>query len=52
LPISLPDFIEQNLTLGRPMPAHDRTVGTQFLRALDEHARRLRTDAEQSDSSC
>jgi hypothetical protein len=51
LPMSLPDFIEQNITLGRPMPAHDRTVGTQFLRAIDEHARRLLTDAEQSDNA-
>jgi hypothetical protein len=49
LPMSLPDFIDQHLTLGRPMPKHDRAVGTQFLQAIDEHARRGLADVDQRD---
>lgn len=49
LPMSLPDFIDQNLTLGRPMPEHDRRVGTHFLEAIDEHARRCLRDVDQRD---
>jgi hypothetical protein len=50
LPMSLPDFIDRHFTLGRPMPAHDRTVGTAFLQAIHEHAQRRLTDAEQHDT--
>lgn len=51
LPMSLPDFIDRNLTVGRPMPEHDRTVGTHFLQAIDERARCRLAAAEQRDHS-
>ena len=42
LPMSLPDFIDHHSTLGRPMSAHNRTVGAAFFEELRQHAvRRL-----------
>jgi hypothetical protein len=51
LPVSLADFIDENFTLGRPMPTHDRTVGTQFLQEIHAHAQRRFTEAEGHDSN-
>jgi hypothetical protein len=46
LPMSLPSFIDNYLTLGRPMAAHDRAVGTKFLQTIHEHALQCFAEAE------
>jgi hypothetical protein len=46
LPMSLTSFVDNYLTLGRPMAAHDKAVGTTFLQTIHEHALRCFADAE------
>jgi hypothetical protein len=47
LPMSLSDFIAHHSTLGRPMSAHNRTVGAAFFEELRQHAIRRLTESEQ-----
>jgi hypothetical protein len=49
LPMSLSDFIDHHFTLGRPMSAHDRTVGAVFFEELRQLAIRRLTESEQQD---
>jgi hypothetical protein len=51
LPMSLSDFIDHHFTLGRPMPAHDRTVGAAFFEEIRQHAIRRFSESEHSDTS-
>jgi hypothetical protein len=51
LPMSFSDFIDHHLTIGRPMSAHDRTVGAAFFEELRQHAIRRLTESEQQGTS-
>jgi hypothetical protein len=48
LPMSLSDFIAHHSTLGRPMSAHNRTVGAAFFEELRQRAIRRLTESEQA----
>jgi hypothetical protein len=50
LPMSLSDFIDHHFTIGRPMSAHDRTVGTAFFEELRQHAIRRLMESEQQNT--
>jgi hypothetical protein len=50
LPMSLSDFIDHHFTIGRPMSAHDRTVGTAFFEELRQHTIRRLMESEQQNT--